>query len=50
MVVECGGRPVVYRVGRVQPALAGDEGMGWTHSEGPFSGSTLTVHAANLRL
>lgn len=37
MVVECGGRPQVYRQRRVQPALSNDQGIGWIDSEGPFS-------------
>jgi prepilin-type N-terminal cleavage/methylation domain-containing protein/prepilin-type processing-associated H-X9-DG protein len=37
MVVECAGRPVVYRVGRVRTDLANDQGIGWADSEGPFS-------------
>jgi prepilin-type processing-associated H-X9-DG protein len=37
MVVECGGRPQVWWAGRVQPAAANDQGIGWADSEGPFS-------------
>jgi prepilin-type processing-associated H-X9-DG protein/prepilin-type N-terminal cleavage/methylation domain-containing protein len=37
MVVECAGRPVVWRNGRIQPGLANDQGIGWADSEGPFS-------------
>jgi len=37
MVVECGGRPVVYRDRRAQPGLSNDQGIGWADSEGPFS-------------
>jgi prepilin-type processing-associated H-X9-DG protein len=36
-VVECGGRPVVYRNRSPQPALVNDQGIGWADSEGPFS-------------
>lgn len=37
MVVECGGRPSVYRGRRLQPGLSNDQGIGWADSEGPFS-------------
>jgi prepilin-type N-terminal cleavage/methylation domain-containing protein/prepilin-type processing-associated H-X9-DG protein len=37
MVVECGGRPLVYRQRKAQPGLANDQGIGWADSEGPFS-------------
>lgn len=37
MVVECGGRPTVFRMRRMEPALANDQGIGWADSEGPFS-------------
>ncbi len=37
MVVECGGRPLVYRLGRANPGLSNDQGIGWADSEGPFS-------------
>lgn len=37
MVVECGGRPSVYRQRRLQPDLFNDQGIGWADSEGPFS-------------
>jgi prepilin-type processing-associated H-X9-DG protein/prepilin-type N-terminal cleavage/methylation domain-containing protein len=37
MVVECAGRPLVYRWGLPQPALDNDQGIGWADSEGPFS-------------
>ncbi len=37
VVVEAGGRPVVYRNGREQSALSNDQGIGWADSEGPFS-------------
>ncbi|MFO0930149.1 MAG: DUF1559 domain-containing protein [Gemmataceae bacterium] len=36
-VVECAARPVVYRLGKEQPALSNDQGIGWADSEGPFS-------------
>ncbi|MCR9294875.1 MAG: DUF1559 domain-containing protein, partial [bacterium] len=37
MIVECGGRPTVYRNRREQPSLFNDQGIGWADSEGPFS-------------
>jgi len=37
MVVECGGRPAVFRLKRSMPSLANDQGIGWADSEGPFS-------------
>ena len=37
MVVECGGRPLVYRDRVAKPDLANDQGIGWADSEGPFS-------------
>jgi prepilin-type N-terminal cleavage/methylation domain-containing protein/prepilin-type processing-associated H-X9-DG protein len=37
MVVECAGRPVVYRRRRADPSLTNDQGIGWADSEGPFS-------------
>lgn len=37
MVVECGGRPLVYRKRTHQAALNNDQGIGWADSEGPFS-------------
>ncbi len=37
MVVECGGRPLVFRNGRRQQLEANDQGIGWADSEGPFS-------------
>lgn len=37
MVVECGGRPLVYRDGKPRPEFANDQGIGWADSEGPFS-------------
>lgn len=37
MVVECAGRPLVYRGGRSYSNIANDQGIGWADSEGPFS-------------
>jgi len=37
MVVECGGRPLVYRQRTANRALSNDQGIGWADSEGPFS-------------
>lgn len=37
MVVECGGRPMVFRRRLPKPALVNDQGIGWADSEGPFS-------------
>jgi prepilin-type N-terminal cleavage/methylation domain-containing protein/prepilin-type processing-associated H-X9-DG protein len=37
VVVECSGRPLVYRQRMAQPGLANDQGIGWADSEGPFS-------------
>ncbi len=37
MVVECAGRPLVYRGRSAQPSLDNDQGIGWADSEGPFS-------------
>ena len=37
MVVECAGRPLVYRNGRAQPTLSNDQGICWADNEGPFS-------------
>ena len=37
MVVECAGRPLVYRQGTAYPSLANNQGIGWADSEGPFS-------------
>lgn len=37
MVVECGGRPLVFRNRTARPELANDQGIGWADSEGPFS-------------
>lgn len=36
-VVECAGRPVVYRLRQVRRDLSNDQGIGWADSEGPFS-------------
>lgn len=36
-VVECGGRPMVYRRKRYMPSEFNDQGIGWADSEGPFS-------------
>ncbi len=36
-IVECGGRPSVYRKRTLQPQLTNDQGIGWADSEGPFS-------------
>lgn len=37
IVVECAGRPDVYRNGRLEQGLSNDQGIGWADSEGPFS-------------
>lgn len=37
MIVECAGRPRVYRGSIFQPDLRNDQGIGWADSEGPFS-------------
>ena len=37
IVVECSGRPLVYRGRTPRPDLANDQGQGWIDSEGPFS-------------
>ena len=37
MIVECAGRPDVYRNGRFNPTISNDQGIGWADSEGPFS-------------
>ncbi len=37
MVVECGGRPDVWRAGRLDTSLSNDQGIGWADSEGAFS-------------
>ncbi|MCA9184242.1 MAG: DUF1559 domain-containing protein [Pirellulaceae bacterium] len=36
-VVECAGRPEIYRNGQLHPELANDQGIGWADSEGAFS-------------
>ncbi len=36
-IVECGGRPSVYRQRVLQPSLTNDQGIGWADSEGAFS-------------
>lgn len=36
-IVECGGRPIVYRGKRQLPNASNDQGIGWADSEGPFS-------------
>jgi prepilin-type N-terminal cleavage/methylation domain-containing protein/prepilin-type processing-associated H-X9-DG protein len=37
MIVECAGRPLVFRDGDAQLDLDNDQGIGWADSEGPFS-------------
>jgi prepilin-type N-terminal cleavage/methylation domain-containing protein/prepilin-type processing-associated H-X9-DG protein len=37
VIVECAGRPLVYRGRKVRTDLANDQGQGWIDSEGPFS-------------
>jgi prepilin-type N-terminal cleavage/methylation domain-containing protein/prepilin-type processing-associated H-X9-DG protein len=37
MVVECAGRPDVYRGRKLRSDLSNDQGIGWADSEGPFS-------------
>ncbi len=37
MVVECAGRPLVYRIRTANSTLVNDQGIGWADSEGPFS-------------
>ena len=37
MVVECAGRPDVYRGNRIDNRFGNDQGIGWADSEGPFS-------------
>ena len=37
MVVECAGRPSVFRGNRMRGDLNNDQGIGWADSEGPFS-------------
>jgi prepilin-type N-terminal cleavage/methylation domain-containing protein/prepilin-type processing-associated H-X9-DG protein len=36
-VVECAGRPLVFRIGRADTSVSNDQGIGWVDSEGPFS-------------
>ena len=36
-VVECAGRPQVFRRGTFRADLSNDQGIGWADSEGPFS-------------
>jgi prepilin-type N-terminal cleavage/methylation domain-containing protein/prepilin-type processing-associated H-X9-DG protein len=47
MVLECAGRPQVFRKGRANPSVANDQGIGWADNEGPFSldGSSQTGDA-----
>ena len=60
VIVECAGRPLVYRVRKPRLDLSNDQGQGWIDSEGPFSfdgasadgsftgqGPTLTPRAMN---
>jgi prepilin-type processing-associated H-X9-DG protein/prepilin-type N-terminal cleavage/methylation domain-containing protein len=37
MIVECAGRPTVYRAGLLREDLANEQGIGWADSGGPFS-------------
>lgn len=37
MVVECSGRPTVFRNHTARPDISNDQGQGWADSEGPFS-------------
>jgi prepilin-type N-terminal cleavage/methylation domain-containing protein/prepilin-type processing-associated H-X9-DG protein len=37
LIVECAGRPQVYRARVVQPGVVNNQGIGWADSEGPFS-------------
>jgi prepilin-type N-terminal cleavage/methylation domain-containing protein/prepilin-type processing-associated H-X9-DG protein len=37
MVVECAGRPQVFRYGKPSPSILNDQGIGWADNEGPFS-------------
>ncbi len=37
MIVECGGRPNVFRNNESRGDLSNDQGIGWADSEGPFS-------------
>lgn len=36
-IIECGGRPSVYRQRTFQRSLSNDQGIGWADSEGAFS-------------
>lgn len=36
-VVECAGRPQVYRLRNQSAGISNDQGIGWADSEGPFS-------------
>lgn len=36
-ILECAGRPVVYRLRQPRRDLNNDQGIGWADSEGPFS-------------
>jgi prepilin-type processing-associated H-X9-DG protein/prepilin-type N-terminal cleavage/methylation domain-containing protein len=37
MIVECAGRPTVFRGRSARPELGNDQGISWADSEGPFS-------------
>ncbi len=37
MIVECAGRPLVFRNGQLNNEFSNDQGIGWADSEGPFS-------------
>lgn len=37
MIVECAGRPLVYRNRIADPTISNDQGICWADSEGPFS-------------
>jgi len=37
VIVECAGRPLVYRLRKPRMDLTNDQGQGWIDSEGPFS-------------
>ena len=37
MMIECAGRPDVYRGRWLRSELSNDQGIGWADSEGPFS-------------
>lgn len=37
MLVECAGRPLVFRLRSPRPSLTNDQGIGWADSEGSFS-------------